>query len=288
MERLRALVTGAAGMLGAALMDLCPDNIECSGVDLPDGDITEPDGARGCIVPCAPDVVIHCAAYTDVDGCTRDPETAHRVNAQGTGNVAAACSECGAHLIALSTDYVFDGAKGGPYSEADAPNPINPYGESKLAGERLACEAHDRVLIARTQWLYGPGGKNFVHTIVNKGRELGELRVVADEWGCPTYAHDLAGRLWELAQTRPTGIAHCVNSGVCTWADLARCALAAAGEDGVQVQDISRDEWESPTRRPQRSPLVSGREVELGLQPTRPWAVAVREYAQQHLGVEGA
>ncbi len=283
MERRRVVITGAAGMLGSAVVDLAPPQYEAIGVDLPDGDISVQSEAMGAIVPHGPVAVIHCAAYTDVDGCTRDPETAHRVNAGGTRNVALACAECDCHLIALSTDYVFDGEKGAAYDEDDAPNPINPYGESKLAGERYALEAHDRVLIARTQWLYGPKGKNFPHTIVTKGRKLGSLNVVADEYGSPTYTRDLASRLWELVERRLTGILHCVNTGTCTWAEFARCVLEAAGAGHVTVQDISRTEWESPTRRPEYSVMVTRREAELGLTPMRKWDDAAREYAKQYL-----
>ena len=279
MERKRVVVTGAAGMLGSAVMDLAPPDCEAVGVDIAEGDITRPHEARGAIQPHDPFAVIHCAAFTDVDGCTRDPETAYRVNARGTANVAVACQECDCRLIILSTDYVFDGEKGAPYDESDEPHPLSPYGESKLLGEVYAQESHDKLLIVRTQWLFGPGGKSFVRTIVNAGRERGELRVVADEYGSPTYARDLAARLWELVGLEATGVLHCANDGICTWADLARAALRAAGAEHVEVHDIPRDEWDSPTRRPRYSPLVSARLGELDLAPLRPWQEAVAEYA---------
>ena len=283
MEPKRVVITGAAGMLGSALLDLCPPQYQAIGVDLPEGDITKPHEARGAIQPHDPFAVIHCAAYTDVDGCTRDPEKAYRINARGTANVAVACQECECYLIAMSTDYVFDGKKTATYTEADEPRPLNPYGESKLMGEQYARESHDRLLIARTQWLYGPNGKNFVHTIVTKGKELGALKVVADEHGSPTYTRDLARRLWELVALQPTGILHCTNSGVCTWADLARTAIEAAGAGQVTVTDISWRDWVSPTERPHYSPLASSRLEELGLQPMRSWSEAVRDYASTYL-----
>ena len=270
-------------MLGGALLDLCPAGLQAVGVDLRDGDITVREGAWAAIAPHAPAAVIHCAAYTDVDGCTQDPGTAFRVNATGTQNVARVAHECGAYLIAISTDYVFDGEAGRPYVETDAPNPINPYGESKLRGEELAQEAHDRVLIARTQWLYGPGGRNFVRTIVTNGQELGELRAVADEFGSPTYTRDFARRVWELVQRQPTGVLHSTNSGITTRAELARTALAAAGAGAVTVHEISAREWESPTRRPRYSPLGSVRMGELCLAPLRAWDEAVCEYASEYL-----
>lgn len=279
MEPRRVVVTGAAGMLGSAVMEAAPPGVNAIGVDIADGDITRPHEARGAIQPHDPFAVIHCAAFADVDGSTRDPETAYRINARGTANVAVACQECDCRLIILSTDYVFDGEKGAPYDESDEPHPISPYGESKLLAEVYARESHDKLLIVRTQWLFGPGGKNFVRTIVDAGRKRGELRVVADEHGSPTYTRDLAARLWDLVARDATGILHCANAGVCTWADLARAALRAAGAERVVVQDISREEWDSPTRRPRYSPLVSVRLAELGLVPLRPWQEAVAEYA---------
>lgn len=283
MELRKAVVTGAAGMLGTALRDLAPAVWQVVGVDLPDGDITTLEGAREAVGRHAPDTVIHCAAYTDVDGCSRDPERAMLVNGTGTANVAAACAEVGAHLIVLSTDYVFDGEKGAAYTESDEPNPISAYGESKLAGEQLANQRHGRVLVVRTQWLYGPHGKNFVRTVTERGRTLGHLRVVADEFGSPTYTRDLAGRLWELAALGTAGIVHCVNQGVCSWAELARTALEAAGCREATVEDISWQDWESPTRRPHYSPLASERAAQLGLRPLRPWQEAVRDYATRYL-----
>jgi dTDP-4-dehydrorhamnose reductase len=253
------------------------------GVDLEDGDITILEGARSAVASHRPDAVIHCAAYTDVDGCTRDPDRAFRVNAQGTRNVARVCHEVGAFVLVLSTDYVFDGAKGAPYTEADAPHPLNAYGESKLQGELWAAQEHDRVLIVRTQWLYGPNGKNFPHTIVRLARERGVVRVVADEWGSPTYTRDLAHRLWELVALRPTGIVHCANEGICTWAELARTVLDAAGLAHVPVEPISWRDWPSPTRRPHFSALKSERLAELGLAPLRPWQEAAAEYATEYL-----
>lgn len=283
MQPQTVVVTGAAGMLGTALMSCVPAGWCAVGVDLPDGDITTLQGARSAIAPRQPDAVIHCAAYTDVDGCTRNPDLAFSVNATGTRNVAAICHERAAFLVVLSTDYVFDGAKGAPYTESDLPHPLNPYGESKLQGELWAAETHDRVLIVRTQWLYGPNGKNFPRTIVRLGRERGAVKVVADEWGSPTYTRDLAPRIWELLALQPTGIVHCANEGICTWADLARTVLDAAGLRQVPVEPISWRDWPSPTTRPHFSSLASERLGQLGLKPLRPWRDAAVEYAAQYL-----
>jgi dTDP-4-dehydrorhamnose reductase len=267
-------------MLGSALLDLAPPSVEAVGVDLPDGDLSVLDGARAALAPHGPQVVIHCAAYTDVDGCTRDPERATLHNAIATHNVAKVCRELGARLLMLSTDYVFDGTKGSPYTEQDLTDPLNPYGESKLEGERRAAQEWGDVLIVRTQWLYGPGGKNFVASIVARGREQGAVRVVADQWGSPTFTRDLAGGLWQAAGTEARGVVHLTNAGEATWADLAEVALQAAGLESVAIERIGSDDWPTPTRRPRYSVLDNQRWVRLGFAPLRPWEAAVREYVQ--------
>jgi dTDP-4-dehydrorhamnose reductase len=282
---MRALITGARGMLGTELVSAGPAGGTVSGVDLPDGDLTDPAVARRLVLAPAPQVVIHCAAWTDVDGCTHDPARAMQRNSHATANVVAACREANARLIYLSTDYVFAGDLGRPYVEDDEPLPLNAYGESKLAGEQHVAELPDH-LIVRTQWLFGPAGKNFVATIVNAARTRDSLRVVADEWGSPTYARDLAAGLWRLAAMDVTGIVHLTNSGLCTWHELTTCALAAAGIQ-IEVTPISRTEWDSPTVRPAYSPLENRRWRELGLPPLRPWQDAVDEYVREYLNQEG-
>jgi dTDP-4-dehydrorhamnose reductase len=275
-----AVITGGAGMLGSALVDLAPAGVQALGVDLSDGDLSQLEGARLALAASRPQVVIHCAAYTDVDGCTRDPQRAFLHNATAARNVAVVCRELGARLLALSTDYVFDGTKGSPYAEQDLPNPLNPYGESKLAAERLVAHELPDHLIVRTQWLYGPGGKNFVASMVARARTGGELRVVADQWGSPTYTRDLARGLWQAALSPARGLVHLTNAGAATWADLAEAALRAAGLDSVPVQRLSAADWPTPTVRPRYSVLDNQRWVRLGFTPLRRWEAAVDEYVQ--------
>jgi dTDP-4-dehydrorhamnose reductase len=278
---IHVLITGARGMLGTALMSSAPAGVRVSGFDIADGDLTTQAGAEAVIAAHSGDVVIHCAAMTDVDGCTREPEKAMLVNGTATANVAKACRESGKRLLYISTDYVFAGDLGRAYVETDEPRPLNAYGESKLAGERAAAELPDH-LIVRTQWLYGPAGKNFVATIVNAARTRPSLRVVADEWGSPTYVPDLAAGLWQLVAEPVTGTIHLTNSGVCTWHELATEALAAAGLD-TPVEAIAAADWGSPTVRPQYSPLANERWLGLGHEPLRPWQEAVREYVEAYL-----
>ncbi|MEN6546795.1 MAG: dTDP-4-dehydrorhamnose reductase [Armatimonadia bacterium] len=280
----RVLITGAAGMLGGALLRTQPETFETSPVDLPDGDLTQPGVASRLLGQHRPQVVLHCAAMTDVDGCTRDPALAHRVNCEATSHLARACREQSAKLIYVSTDYVFAGDLNRPYHEADTPRPLNPYGESKLCGEQAVAELPDH-LVVRTQWLYGPGGKNFVATIVNAARTRDTLRIVSDEWGSPTYTPDLARALWQLAASSHTGIVHVTNSEVCTWHDLATIATREAGLN-VRLEAISSADWPSPTVRPRYSPLENRRWRELGYAPLRPWQEAVTEYVREHLSSE--
>lgn len=282
-ERPKVVITGAAGMLGSALLALAPGQVRPVGIDLAEGDLSDPEGARRALGPRRPQVVIHCAAYTDVDGCTRDPQRAFLHNATATRNVARVCADLGARLVMISTDYVFDGTKGSPYTEQDPTNPLNAYGESKLAAERLAAEELGDLLIVRTQWLYGPRGKNFVAAIVSRARAEGQVRVVADQWGSPTYTRDLAAALWQGALSPARGIVHVTNQGEATWADLAERALAAAGLESATVERISSADWPTPTIRPRYSVLDNSRWARLGFTPLRPWTEAVEEYVRTFL-----
>ena len=277
------IVTGAAGMLGAALMGLAPTTVRAVGVDIADGDLSTDEGIASALGRYEPAVVIHCAGYTDVEGATRNPRLAHRHNAVATEKVAGFCAERGAELIYISTDYVFDGTKGEPYTEEDRPNPINAYGESKLAGEQAVQRIAGDWLIVRTQWLFGPGGRNFVAALVNRARQESQVQGVVDEIGSPTYTRDIAGALWQLVERPVSGIIHLTNSGYCSRAELARVALDAAGLIEVPITEISRADWDSPTQRPAFSVLDNRRWAALGFTPLRPWREAVGHYVRTYL-----
>src|SRR5512139_3919883 len=184
---MRIYITGAKGQLGRALMRRLAHH-DLLGVDLPEVDLTDLTAARLSIVAFKPNVIIHAAAMTDVDGAARDPDLAYRVNALGTRNVAVASEAIGAALLAISTNEVFDGAKSEPYLEFDSTNPINPYAKSKLAAEVYVRDLTNRFYIVRTAWLYGLGGNNFVRKIITRADTDGLLRVVTDEVSSPTYA----------------------------------------------------------------------------------------------------
>jgi dTDP-4-dehydrorhamnose reductase len=239
------LITGAGGQLGVALAEVFPD---ARALTRADWDVTQEPPAG--LEP--PDVVLHAAAWTDVDGAEDDPQGAAAVNVGGTAHVAA----LGAPLVAFSTDYVFDGTKDTPYVESDAPNPLSAYGRTKLHGEAAAGE---RAWIVRTSALYGWTSHNFVRTMLRLGAERDEVDVVADQRGCPTYVGHLADAVRELVDgERPKGIWHVAADGDCTWADLAEEVFAQAGLDCL-VRRITTDRLGRPALRPAYSVLRSER-----------------------------
>ena len=279
---MKIMVLGAKGMLGSDLCEALAGEHEVVAADLDDFDITEAASVGRGIAAARPEMVVHCAAWTDVDGCEREPERAFEQNAGGTWNVGAAAAEVGASLAYVSTDFVFDGTKGEPYTEFDAPNPLGVYGASKLAGEEAVRRLVPRHYILRTAWLFGRRGKNFVSSILKAAGERDEIKVVADQHGSPTYTRDLAGAVADLVVTGRLlpGTCHLVNSGVCSWAELAEEALRAAGSE-TRVRPIPAAEWDSPTRRPAYSGMRS-RWLELqGLPAMREWREAVRSYVEE-------
>jgi len=281
---MKILVTGARGMLGQDLCALLIKEHEVIAVDLPEVDITDSADTMAALDIYRPEMVIHCAAYTDVDGCERDADLAYRVNAFGTWNVAAACRKYDLALVYMSTDFVFDGEKGAPYDEFDRPNPIGVYGRSKYAGEELVRQLVAKHIIIRTAWLFGIHGKNFVRTILRHAGEKDELRVVADQVGCPTYTVDLAEAIAGLAGTELYGTYHITNAGACSWAQFAEEIIKQAGLK-AKVIPISTLEWNSPTRRPKDSRLRHLALEMLGRDNIRPWQVALTEFLGK-FGVE--
>ena len=243
----RVLITGAGGQLGQALQEVFADE-ETVALGHADWDVTLPPPPG--LAP--PDLVLHAAAWTDVDGAESDPQGAAAVNVAGTAHAAA----LGAPLVAFSTDYVFDGRKGSPYVESDGPSPISAYGRTKLHGEAAAGED---AWIVRSSWLFGPTGKNFVRTMLRLGAEHDEVDVVDDQRGSPTYVGDLAGAVRELVDgERPRGIWHIAADGDCSWAEFAEAIFAEAGLDCC-VRRISSSRLARPAARPAYSVLRSER-----------------------------
>src|SRR5437867_2695492 len=224
---MRILVTGAKGQLGQELQRVLTGE-DVIAADRPDYELTDPKLGDE-IASTRPNLVIHTAGYTDVDGCERDPEIAFAVNAQGTRRVAEGAAEANARLIYISTDYVFDGKKTEPYTERDPVNPLNVYGRSKIAGEEEAVKGCRRTLVLRTSWLYGVHGKNFVKTILSLAGTQPELRVVEDQRGSPTYARHLAQVIAGLIRLDVTGVIHAGGEGECSRYEFAKAILQEAG-----------------------------------------------------------
>ncbi len=272
---MRIAITGSAGQLGQALQLSLGDQ-ELLLLDLPSFDVTDHSQMSQVIGDFAPQVVIHGAAYTDVDGCELQPELAYRINALGTQNVALAAQSCSAAMVYISTDYVFDGTKGEPYWEWDAPNPQSVYARSKLAGEYLTQTLLLQHYIVRTAWLYSRGGKNFVQTVLRLSNERRELRFVTDEIGSPTYAPDVAEAVTKLIAQPVYGIYHFTNTGVCSRYDWAKAVLELAGRADFPLFPTSA--YKRAARVPARSELRNFcGATQLGI-TLRPWRDALQDY----------
>jgi dTDP-4-dehydrorhamnose reductase len=298
----RVAVTGAAGRLGGATVAALADAPFTGPAgplawDRNAFDLDAPDGIGERLDREGPEVVVHAAAWTDVDGCALDPELAMRRNGMATGTLAAATAVRGIDLIVISTNEVFAGrdVTGRGHEPEDPVEPGNPYAASKAEGERLATEAYAAATagghlgIARTAWLFGSPGRDFPSRILDaaeRARAAGEpLRVVGDEWGTPTYTHDVADAIVELlADDAAAGIHHLVNGLTATRADWARYTVARAGLD-VEVENVPLDSWERPSRPPRwgvlaATPLPSG-------EPMRVWPDAMADYAPRLLRAVG-
>jgi dTDP-4-dehydrorhamnose reductase len=255
----RILVLGAHGMLGRDLMEILSPRNEVIGWDLADLDITRERQTMEQIGPIHPQVIINCAAYTDVDGCETRKDQAFRVNGEGPKNLALVSAATKARLVHLSTDYLFDGSAHGPYAEGAPPNPLNVYGHSKLQGENHIRKILKDHLIVRTAWLYGSRGKNFVEAILRQARSGNELRVVNDQRGSPTFTRDLSGAIRNLLSSSEMGTFHVTNSGACTWYEFALEILRIKGMNDIQVYPISSEELNRPAKRPANSMMDCSR-----------------------------
>ena len=231
---MRVAITGSEGQLGKALQQTLQGH-ELLLIDLPHYDITDPPSTSDAMLAFRPDVVVHAAAFTNVDQCELEPNTAYRVNALGTQNVALAVQRCGAAMVYISTDYVFDGNKSEPYWEWDTPNPQSVYARSKLAGEFYTQALLNRFYIVRTAWLYSRTGRSFVTRVLELANERDELHYVTDEVGSPTYAPDLATALNTLIAHPLYGIYHFTNTGVCSRYEWAKAILELAGRPDYPV-----------------------------------------------------
>ncbi len=273
---MRVLVTGAGGMLGAEVLAAARGRgLECVGVTHAELDITDEGVVHAAVARFAPEAIVNCAAWTDVEGAEDLEAAALAVNADGAGHLARSAAACGAHLVQVSTDYVFDGTATRPYVESDPTHAISAYGRTKLAGEQQVLAASAQHSVVRTAWLFGPGGRSFVTTMLRLARAAGEeLAVVGDEVGCPTFAGHLAPRLLDLATRRCGGLFHLAGSGHCSRSEFARAIFAQAGLD-LRVTEITQSALALKAPRPVWSVLGSERDLE----PLPAWQEGLAAYA---------
>lgn len=268
---MRVLITGAGGQVGRELVRTCTeagdDVIACDRSRL---DLTDRDSVYQAITAVEPDVVLHAGAWTAVDACEGDPDRAYLTNTMGTGWVADAARRSGAHLVAVSTDFVFDGTKSEPYQEWDRPNPLSVYGQSKWAAEQAVAAHAPGSTVVRTSWVCGAHGTNMVKTVLSL-RDRPELAFVDDQRGCPTFAADLAPMVRRLGVERRAGVHHVTNQGSTTWFGFVRDILIALGDDPAKVRAIRTDELDPPraATRPASS-LLDNAALRLGGLPLLP------------------
>ncbi len=275
---MKVMVTGAGGMLAHAVLPLLESHgHEVLALRHADLDVTRCEQVRHHAHGFKPDWVVHLAAFTNVDACEADADRAYVVNGLGARNSSMAAADVGAGLIALSTDYVFDGASRAPRREHDIVGPLSVYGRSKLAGERGAREVNMRHIIVRTQWLYGAGGRNFVDTILAKARAGEALNVVDDQTGAPTWTGDLSQALVHLMERGEYGTYHVASSGECTWHEFAVEICRQAGIE-AKVGRLSSEELARPARRPAYSVLHNGWYRHVTGQSMPAWQDALQSY----------
>lgn len=282
---MKILLLGAQGQLGTELVRTNPGHLLVSpprsAVDL-----TDPVGLERCVRDAAPDWVLNTAAFNQTERCEDEPVAAIAVNTLGPRALARICGETNAKLLHLSTDFVFDGTKGAPYLESDAPNPLSVYSLSKYGGERFVLAASRQNIVCRTAGLYGAAGSrakggNFVQAILSRAQKGEPLRVVNDIFQTPTYARDLAEKIWELVDLKTAGgIFHFANTGGCSWFQLAQAILELSGLS-TTLTPIPSSQWPGKMRRSPDTRLASERLASLGLSPLRPWRDALAAYLKE-------
>jgi dTDP-4-dehydrorhamnose reductase len=275
-------VTGADGMLGSALVQCCLKNgIDVIGTSRQEANVVQFDQLFSKAAQIKPTHIVNCAAYTDVDGAEKEPELAFAVNASGADNIARAARECSAHLIHISTDYVFNGMGTQPYSEEDVCAPANQYGQSKWEGEKRVLAIFPQACIVRTSWLFGSKGKNFISSLMNWFQEKEELQVVFDQCGKPTYCLDLAAAVLTLLDAQ--GTIHFANDGERSRYQIALDLMETSKERGIQFRcqriiPVPSTKFPTPAVRPAYTVLNTNKYFHLTKIKPRPWAEILNDY----------
>ena len=275
---MKILITGSKGQLGSELVGLLSKDNEVYGFGHKELDITDKNKVINSVSKIAPDVIIHCAAFVDADGCESDIKTSFNVNTIGSGNIAVASKETKSAMVYISTDYVFDGKKTSPYLESDIPNPLSVYGISKYTGEQIVKHYLERFFIVRTSWLFKREGKNFVNTIIRLAKDKKYLKVVNDQVGSPTYTPDLAKAISALILKNYYGTYHITNSGKCSWYEFAKKILEYAKINDVKVIPISTEELNRPAPRPKYSVLKNSNLEKRKIYKMRNWELALKDF----------
>lgn len=278
---MKVLVTGVKGQLGHDVMKcLAKRNIEAVGADIEEFDITDMEQTRKFITGAAPDVVVHCSAYTAVDKAEENKELCYNVNVNGPKNIATVCKEIGAKMMYFSTDYVFPGKGENFYEPDDVTGPTSHYGLTKLQGEQAVQGILERYFILRISWVFGINGNNFVKTMLRLGKEREELNVVCDEIGSPTYTADLSELVCDMIETDKYGVYHATNEGVCSWADFTREIFKNAGYT-TKVNSITQAEYGAKAVRPLNSRMSKEKLVRAGFHKLPTWQDALRRYMEE-------
>lgn len=280
---MKVLVTGVKGQLGYDVMaELTKRNIEAIGVDIDEMDITDKISVEKVIGEAAPDVVVHCAAYTAVDAAEDNEALCRRVNADGTRNIAEVCKKLDCKMVYISTDYVFDGQGTRPWEPDDERHPLNVYGQTKYEGELAVQENLSKYFIVRIAWVFGKNGKNFVKTMLKLAETHDKLTVVNDQFGSPTYTYDLARLLVDMIQTDKYGIYHATNEGICTWYEFA-CEIFKQAGVKIEVTPVPASEYPAKAKRPENSRLDKSKLTENGFERLPSWQDALRRYIKEIL-----
>lgn len=276
------LVLGAHGMLGQDIMNIFPKYFDrVTGIDIDELNITQEEQIRKKLPAYKPNIVLNSAAYTQVDLCETERETADLINGKAVYSLARVCKEQNVKLVHISTDYVFDGNKEGPYLEDDQTNPINEYGCSKLKGEQYIQATLENYLIVRTSWLFGKGGNNFVKTMIKLEREKEHLEIVDDQTGRPTFTRHLARAIAQVLTKEVTGILNIANEGICTWCEFAKMILMKLDKDPNKIKPVSTQHFLRPAKRPRNSVLSLDR-LRQDCKVNMPvWEKALEEYLKE-------